>query len=89
MSLRHEFMNEFGARFTWLVKNSRHSVLIGIIKLINAVWFAGLWQAGLALNRPLIIWLVFMVVSMTAAVWLDGQSGLYKQSETDREHNNG
>ena len=71
MNWRREFQNEFSSRLAWLARNNRKSVFIGVIKLVNAVWFAGLWQAGLAASLSLFLWLGFFVVTIAIAFWLD------------------
>lgn len=71
MSWRREFGDEFARRFAWLVRHRRMSVLIELIKLVNAVWFAGIWQAGLMASRAMFIWLGFFVVTMALALWLE------------------
>ncbi|WP_031595312.1 hypothetical protein [Ferrovum myxofaciens] len=75
MNWRKGFQNEFGNRVSWLVQNDRKTVVIGLIKLVNAIWFAGLWQAGFAINGSLFVWLVFFVVSIVIAARLDFYQG--------------
>lgn len=70
MNWRKGFRIEFGNRVSWLVQNNKKEVATGLIKLINAVWFAGLWQAGFAINWPLFVWLAFFIISMAVAVRL-------------------
>lgn len=71
MNWRKELQVEFGDRVGWLVRNDRKTAAIGLIKLVNAVWFAGLWQTGFAVSLPLFLWLGFFVVSMLLAFRLD------------------
>ncbi|OYV32083.1 MAG: hypothetical protein B7Z83_11125 [Thiomonas sp. 20-64-5] len=71
MNWRKELQVEFGDRVGWLVRNDRKTAAIGLIKLVNAVWFSGLWQTGFAVSLPLFIWLGFFVASMLLAFRLD------------------
>ena len=71
MNWRRELQIEFGNRVDWLVRNDRKTAAIGLIKLVNAVWFAGLWQAGFAISPSLFFWLGFFIASMSIAVRLD------------------
>ncbi len=71
MSSRNELGKEFGIRFTWLVRNDRKMLFIGLLKLVNAVWFAGLWQTGFAIGLSLLLWVVFFIASMLIAIRLD------------------
>ena len=80
MSWRDVLQAEFGSRMAWLVRNDRKAMLVGLIKLVNAVWFAGLWQAGLKFDLALLVWLVFFVVTMLLAFRLDS-AGFNQQGE--------
>jgi hypothetical protein len=71
MNWRREFENEFSDKFSWLVQNDKKTILIGLIKVVNAVWFAGLWQAGWVIGAPLFFWLGFFVITMLIAIRLD------------------
>jgi hypothetical protein len=71
MNKRRELQIEFSNRIDWLVRNDRKTAAIGLIKLVNAVWFAGLWQAGFAISPLLFLWLGFFIASMLIAVRLD------------------
>ena len=75
MNRRRGFQNEFGNRLAWLVQNDRKAVVIGLIKLVNAVWFAGLWQAGFAIKLSLFLWLGFFIASMLFAARLEFYKG--------------
>ncbi len=75
MNWRREFQNEFSDRVAWLARNDRKSVFVGLIKLINAVWFAGLWQAGFIFSRALLLWVGFFIVSMLIAARLEFYKG--------------
>jgi hypothetical protein len=75
MNWRKELQNEFSDRLSWLVQNDKKAVAAGLIKLINAVWFAGLWQAGFVINWSLFVWLGFFTVSMPIAARLEFYKG--------------
>jgi hypothetical protein len=75
MNWRKGFQNEFSDRVSWLVQNDKKAAAAGLIKLINAVWFAGLWQAGFSIDLPLFVWLGFFIVSMLIAVRLEFYKG--------------
>ncbi len=75
MNWRKEFQGEFGNRFAWLVRNDRKAIAVALIKIINAVWFAGLWQAGFPVDLSLFLWLGFFIVSMLLAVRLEFYKG--------------
>lgn len=77
MNWRKGFQNEFNNRVSWLVQNDKKAAAAGLIRLINAVWFAGLWQAGLGINGALFVWLGFFIASMLIAARLE----LYKGGE--------
>ena len=76
MNWRHEFQGEFSDRIAWLVRNDRKTAITGLIRFINAVWFAGLWQAGFP-ELLLFVWLGFFIVSMLLAARLE----FYKESK--------
>lgn len=71
MNWRNEFMNECSEKVAWLIHNDKRTGVIMILALINAVWFAGLWQSGFTINWSLIYWLIYFVASMAVTIWLE------------------
>jgi len=68
---RDEVLAEFRNRLAWSIRHDKKAVLIGLIKLVNAAWIAGLWQIGFPMGTPLILWLGFFTSSMAFAWHLE------------------
>lgn len=68
---REELLREFGATLDRLRAQRRPVLWVAGIKIVNAVVFAVLWQAGFPRGWPLLVWLVFFALSMAFAFEID------------------
>ncbi|MHB1657627.1 MAG: hypothetical protein ACYCSZ_14825 [Burkholderiales bacterium] len=74
MRARIQMWGGFAAIFRGLVQHTRgdrNGWLVLAIKLMNAVLFTALWQAGLTVGWPLVLGLGFFAASMTLAFKLE------------------
>jgi hypothetical protein len=69
--MREEVLAEIRNRWAWNIRHDKKAVLIGLIKLANAAWIAGLWQIGFPTGIPLLLWLGFFASSMAFAWHLE------------------
>ena len=69
--MRDEVLAEIRNRWAWNIRHDKKAVLIGLIKLVNAAWIAGLWQLGFPTGIPLILWLGFFASTMAFAWHLE------------------
>ena len=68
---REEFFTAFRTNLGQAMLHDKRSVVIGLIKVVNAFWFAGLAAAGFALTLPLVLWIFFLPLSLAFAVYLE------------------
>ncbi len=79
---RDEFYAAFRNSLGQAMLHDKRSVAIGLIKVVNAFWFAGLWAAGFAMSLPLVLWIFFLPLSFAFALYLEQGRGQEEQGKS-------
>lgn len=64
---RDEVVQEMRNMLGWLWRNDRRGLAVGLVRIVNAVFFAAIWAAGFPIAPITGIWLMFFAVSMAWA----------------------
>lgn len=64
---RDEVVQEMRNMLVWLWRNDRRGLIVGVVRIVNAVFFAAIWAAGFPIAPITGVWLAFFAVSMAWA----------------------
>ena len=69
--LRRQVLDDVSARLAHSLKGDRKGLAILLLQVINAVWFATLWEHDFKPTAAAAIWAAFFAASMAAAVLIE------------------
>jgi hypothetical protein len=64
---RDELTQEMRGMLVWLWRNDRRGLAVGLVRIVNAVFFAAIGAAGFPIAPITGVWLVFFAGSMAWA----------------------
>jgi hypothetical protein len=68
--LRDEVTNAVAERLGWAARNDRKGLVIVVLQLVNAVWFATLWVEEFP-DVATAIWCAFFALSAASAIAIE------------------
>ena len=69
--LRRQVADEIGASLSQAIQRDRKSLVILLLQVVNAVWFAVLWERGFKPPTATVIWSVFFAASMAVSIVIE------------------
>ncbi len=69
--LRRQVTDEVGAGLATAMQRDRKGVVILLLQVINAVWFAALWEGGFESLAALVIWAAFFALSIVISIAIE------------------
>ncbi|HOI66273.1 MAG TPA: hypothetical protein PLD03_06680 [Thiomonas arsenitoxydans] len=69
--LRRQVSDEIGASLSRAIQRDRKSLVILLLQIVNAVWFAVLWEHRFEPVAAVGIWAVFFAASITVSIAIE------------------
>ncbi|WP_013123552.1 hypothetical protein [Thiomonas delicata] len=69
--LRRQVADEIGASLSQAMQRDRKSLVILLLQVVNAVWFAVLWERGFEPIAAVGIWAAFFSASITVSILIE------------------
>jgi uncharacterized membrane protein YhhN len=69
--LRRQVSDEIGAVLSRAIQRDRKSLVILLLQIVNAVWFAVLWEHAFKPPVATFIWSVFFAASMAVSIAIE------------------
>lgn len=69
--LRSQVSDEIGASLTRAIQRDRKGLVILLLQIVNAVWFAVLWEHDFKPPAATVIWSLFFAASMAVSIAIE------------------